>query len=57
MPTVPKQVRNYKVNVTVTYTGLSYSALPQLVEVNKKLLNANQVFGNESLQTLFNIVL
>jgi hypothetical protein len=47
----------FKVNVTVTYTGLTYGALPKLVEVNKKLLDADEVFGNESLKTLFNIIL
>ncbi len=47
----------FKVNVTVTYTGLTYGALPKLVEVNKKLLDADEVFGNESLETLFNIIL
>ena len=57
MPSVPRQVRNYTVNVTVTYSGLAYSALPKLVEVNKKLLDADIVFGNESLETLFNIIL
>jgi hypothetical protein len=50
-------VRNYRVNVTVTYRGLTYGALPKLVEVNKKLLDADVVFGNESLETLFNIIL
>jgi len=69
MLSVPKQVLNYNITkkvilVTVkcngknyTYSCLSDGSFSQFIEINEKFLDSNSIFGDQSLESLFDIKL